>query len=95
MDIREKDVIEINFTEELLEMWTKEYMRKHPRTKKKPIQFSSHPSLNTWIILRRPMMNSLKQRWASFTAFVVDYYGLRDLGVSKCTLKYNVSKDSK
>ena len=94
-DDREKDVIEIEFTEELLEMWTKEYMKKHPRTKKKPIQFSSHPSLNTWIILRRPMMNSLKQRWANFTEYVVDYYGLRDLGISKCKLTYIVYKDSK
>lgn len=94
-DKREKDIIEVEFTEELLEMWTKEYMKKHPKTKKKPIQFSSHPSLNTWIILRRPLMNSLKQKWANFTEFVVDYYKLRDLGISKCKCKYIVFKDSK
>lgn len=94
-DLREKDEIVIEFTEEMLSEWTKEYMKKHPRTKKKPIQFSSHPSLNTWIILRRPMMNTLKQRWANFTEFVVDHYKLRDLGISKCKCKYIVFKDSK
>lgn len=94
-DNREKDEIIIEFTEELLEEWTKEYMKKHPKTKKKPIQFSTHPSLNTWIILRRPMMNSLKQKWANFTEFVVNYYGLKDLGISKCKCKYVVFKDSK
>lgn len=94
-DLREKDEIVVEFTEELLKEWTKRYMKKHPKTKKKPIQFSNHPSLNTWIILRRPMMNALKQKWANFTEFVVDYYGLRDLGISKCKCKYIVFKDSR
>ena len=94
-DKRQKDEIIVEFTEELLSSWTKQYIESHPKTKKKPIQFSSHPSLNTWIILRRPIMNSLKQKWANFTEFVVDYYGLRDLGISKCKCKHIVFKDSK
>ena len=91
-DNREKDVIEIEFTEELLEMWTKEYMKKHPRTKNKPIVSPIHESINVWSIMRRPMMNSLKQRWKEFGKFVVDYYGLADLGISKCKCKYIVHK---
>lgn len=94
-DKREKEIIEIEFTEDLLNIWTDKYMKKHPRAKKKPLQFSSHPSLNTWIILKRPSMNALKQKWADFTEFVVDYYGLRDLGIKKCKCRYIVFKDSK
>lgn len=41
------------------------------------------------------MMNALKQKWADFTEFVIDYYKLRDLGISKCKCKYIVFKDSK
>lgn len=87
-------IIEIEFTEELLEIWAKEYMKKHPRTKKKPIKNSKHPSINVWSIMRRPMMNVLKQNWADFTEFVVDFYGLRDLGISKCKCKYIVYKET-
>ena len=87
-DKREKEIIEIEFTEDLLNICTDKYMKKHPRAKKKPLQFSSHPSLNTWIILKRPSMNALKQKWADFTEFVVDYYGLRDLGIKKCKCRY-------
>ena len=92
MDIRGKEVIEITFTEELLGMWAEEYMKKHPRTKKKPITSPIHESINVWSIMRRPMMNSLKQKWKEFGEFVVDYYGLADLGISKCKCKYIVHK---
>lgn len=86
------NVVEIEFTEELLEQWTKEYFKKHPKSKKKPIKDSKHPSINTWSIMRRPMMNVLKQNWANFVEFVVDYYGYRDLGISHCKCKYIVYK---
>lgn len=92
MDKREKDVVEIEFTEELLDMWTKEYMKKYPKTKKKPIASPIHESINVWSIMRRPMMNGLKQKWKDFGKFVVDYYELADLGISKCKCKYIVHK---
>ncbi len=94
MDIREKDEITIEFTEDLLDMWTKEYFKKHPRAKKKPIKSPSHDSLNTWIILRRPMMNLLKQNWKSFGQFVVEKHGLTNLGISKCKCRYVVYRDT-
>lgn len=80
----------IEFTEELLESWTKEYFKKHPRSKKKPIDKPSHPSLNKWIILQRITMNKLKQDWKDFVVYVVGYYGLEDLGISSCKCKYVV-----
>lgn len=80
----------IEFTEDLLESWTKEYFKKHPRSRKKPIDNPSQPSLNKWIILQRISMNKLKQDWKDFTMYVVNHYGLNDLGISRCKCKYVV-----
>lgn len=85
--------VTISFTEELLEEWTNDvYFKKHPRAKNKPIKSPIHESINVWSILRRPTMNSLKQRWKDFGKFVVDKYGLCDLGISKCKCKYIIHK---
>ena len=65
-------IIEIEFTEELLEKWTKLYFKEHPRAKKRPIKNPSHPSINEWCVLKRQAMNSLKQNWKSFTIFVIE-----------------------
>lgn len=88
------NIIEIEFTEELLEEWTKKYFKKHPKSKKRPIQSSKHPSINVWSIMRRPMMNTLKKNWADFVEFCVDYYGYRDLGICHCKCKYIVYKST-
>ena len=82
--MQKKKEIKIIFTPELLEEWTKVYLKKHPRTKKKPIAKPIHESLNAWTIMRRPMANALKQKWKEFVQYCVDYYGLNDLGISKC-----------
>ena len=94
-DERQKDTIVIEFTEELLELWTKDYFKKHPRARKKPLETPAQISLNRWIILRRMMMNKLKQDYKDFTKFVVEYYGLQDLGISKCKCRYVVFRQTK
>lgn len=95
MDIREKDEITIEFTEDLLDMWTKEYFKKHPRSKKEPIQTPAQCSLNKWIILQRITMNKLKQDYKDFVKFVVSYYGLENLGISKCKCRYITYRKTK
>ena len=94
-DERQKDKIVIEFTEELLELWTKDYFKKHPRARKKPIDTPAQPSLNKWIILRRLSMNKLKQDYKDFVKFVVEYYGLQDLGISKCKCRYVVFRETR
>lgn len=94
-DIRQKDTISIEFTEELLEEWTKIYFKKHSRARKKPIETPANPSLNKWIILRRISMNKLKQDYKDFTKFVISHYRLEDLGISKCKCKYITYKKTK
>lgn len=87
--------IEIEFTEKLLEEWTKDYFKKHPRAKKRPIEKPSHPSINKWCILKRQAMNSLKQNWKDFSIFVIEFYGLQNLNIKKCKCKYIVYRDTK
>lgn len=92
-DSRQKDIISIKFTEELLEEWiNKVYFKKHPKAKNKPINSAVHESLNTWTIMRRPMANSLKQKWKEFGKFVAEKNGLLDLGIKKCKCKYIAHK---
>lgn len=92
-DLRQKDIISIEFTEELLEEWiNKVYFKKHPKAKNKPISSAVHESLNTWTIMRRPMANSLKQKWKEFGKFVIEKNGLLDLGIKKCKCKYIAHK---
>ena len=90
-----KDIIEIDFTEELLEEWIKEYFKQHPRATKRPIKYSSHPSINEWCVLKRPEMNSLKQHWKEFTIFLVKHYELEDLHIKKCKCEYIIYQPTK
>ena len=90
IDAREKSTITIEFTQELLNEWLKLYFKKHPRAKKIPIETPAQPSLNKWIILMRPEMNTLKQNYKDFCAYVVQKCGLEMLGISKCKCRYMV-----
>ncbi len=44
----------------LVDEYCEYYFKLHPKAKKKPIEKPMHPSLNTWMILPRIQMNSLK-----------------------------------
>lgn len=87
-----KDKIVIEFTEELLEEWTKIYFKKHPRARKKPIDNCIHPSINKWCILPRISMNSLKHRWGEFTQYVLEQQGKTMLGINKCKVEVIIHK---
>ena len=91
----EEDKVPIEFTEELLKKWTDLYFKKHKTARKIPIETPAQPSLNKWIILRRPMMNALKQKYKDFVKFVVDYYGLTDLGISECKCRFITYRKTK
>ena len=49
------------------------YFKLHPKAKKKPIAHPYHPSINTWMILQRMAMNTLKQQWKDFIIWYVNY----------------------
>jgi hypothetical protein len=95
IDIREKDVITIEFTQELLDEWLSIYFKKHPRARKQPIEAPSQPSINKWSILPRISMNKLKQDYKDFGTYVVKHYGLEMLGISKCKCRYTTYVSTK
>lgn len=43
--------------------YEKHYFKMHPKASKKPIETPYHPTINQWMIMKRPIMNALKQRW--------------------------------
>ena len=64
-----ENYIKLILDNDLLEKYNEYYFKIHPRAKKKPIEKPRHPSLNTWIILPRIQMNTLKQKWKDFCIF--------------------------
>lgn len=62
------------------------YFKKHPKAKKKPIDNPYHPSINQWMIMKRPMMNTLKQRWKDFMIWLIDNQGYSNLHINKCEM---------
>ena len=58
------------------------------KEKKRIIEKPWHPSLNKWIILRRPSMNNLKQQWKEYGVWLINYYGLANLNIEKCVITF-------
>ena len=94
-DIREKPIITIEFTQQLLDEWLKIYFKKHPKARKIPIETPAQPSLNKWIILQRISMNKLKQDYKDFGTYCIHHYGLEMLGISKCKCRYTTYNSTK
>lgn len=65
--------------QKLVDEYNTIYKKKNPRTRKPAIEKPKHPSINEWMILRRPMMNALKQRWKAFVVWLVKKYGYENL----------------
>ena len=57
-----ENYIKLILDNKALERYNTYYFLEHPRAKKKPIEKPYHPSINTWCILPRIQMNTLKQK---------------------------------
>ena len=64
------------------------YFKIHTRANKKPIEHPYHPTINTWMIMKRPMMNAQKQKWKDFTIWFIDWKGYTNLHINKCEMKF-------
>ena len=80
--------IKLEFDEETLRRYEEYYFQQHPKAKKKPIAHPYHESINTWMIMKRPMMNALKQRWKEFIVWFVDDQGYTNLHIKRCEMIY-------
>ena len=80
----------ISDDETLNKYYDEYYFKKYKKRKKRIIEKPWHPSLNKWIILRRPSMNNLKQQWKEYGVWQINYYRLANLNIEKfvITFKY-------
>lgn len=69
--------------------YERHYFAVHPKARKKPIPFPYHESMNTWMIMKRPMMNALKQRWKDFIVWFVQSQGYANLHIDKCDVCFD------
>jgi hypothetical protein len=80
--------LQLVITEQTLAEYEKYYFGLHPRAKKRPIPHPYHESINQWMIMKRPMMNALKQKWKDFIVWFVDQQGYANLRIEKCEISF-------
>jgi len=80
--------IKLTIDEEALAAYEKHYFSIHKQAKKKPIAHPYHESINQWMIMKRPMMNSLKGKWKEFIVWFIDQQGYSNLRIDKCELVF-------
>lgn len=77
-------------TNDVLSAYNEYYFEMYPRRKKVPISNPFHESINTWMIMRRPMMNALKQKWKDFIKWFVESQGYANLHIERCDVSQKV-----
>lgn len=70
--------INIVIDNSVIDEYAEYYFKQHPRARKKPIERPTIPSLNTWIIMPRPQMNALKQKYKEFGIWLINKLGLQN-----------------
>lgn len=83
---REKDRYNLVIDNSVLEEYNRYYFLQHPKAKKKPIAHPYHESINVWMIMKRPMMNALKQKWKDFIKWYITQLGFSELHIDKCEI---------
>ncbi|WP_125140599.1 RusA family crossover junction endodeoxyribonuclease [Clostridium transplantifaecale] len=71
-----------------LAAYEKYYFLKHPKATKNPIKNPYHESINTWMIMKRPIMNHLKRQWKDFIVWFIENQGYTNLHIEKCDMKF-------
>ena len=66
--------------------YEKYYFELYKRRKKKPINNPWHPSVNQWMIMKRSMMNALKQAWKDFIVWFIKNQGYENVKINKCEM---------
>lgn len=75
------------FDLDTIEKYAQHYFREHPKARKYPISHPYHPSINEWMIMKRPAMNALKQKWKDFMVWLVNSQGYANLRIEQCDIE--------
>ncbi len=81
-------MIKLTIDNKTLEEYNKYYFRIHAKAKNRSIKEPYHPTINTWMILKRPMMNALKQKWKDFIIWFINNQGYANLHIEKCEMEF-------
>lgn len=73
----------------VLKRYEEYYFSIHTKAKKKPIPRPYHESINVWMIMKRPAMNALKQKWKDFIVWFINNQGYSNLRIEKCDLSFS------
>ena len=84
------NIITLVIDNNVLDLYNQYYFTIHPKAKKHPIKHPYHESINTWMILKRPAMNSLKQKWKDFIKWFVNEQGYANLHIEKCEISQTI-----
>lgn len=79
--------ITIVLDSDLVSEYTKHYFAEHPRASKAPISGPTHPSINQWMVLQRQAMNTLKQKWKDFSAWVAHKFDYAGMLIECCSIE--------
>lgn len=85
-----EDTILLTIDNNTLSRYEEYYFSIHTKAYKKPIQHPYHESINVWMIMRRPMMNALKQKWKDFICYFIKERGYSNLRIDKCEIHQTV-----
>ena len=83
-------IIKLVIDNDAVERYNQYYFSVHTKATKKPILHPYHESINTWMIMKRPMMNALKQKWKNFICYFVEEQGYSNLNINKCEITQTV-----
>lgn len=73
----------------VMERYYDVYFELHPRAQKVPLPYPYHESINKWMIMKRPMMNALKQKWKDFIVWFVNAQGYANLRITRCDIEFH------
>ncbi len=82
--------IVLRIDDSALERYDEFYFKKHPTAKKRPLKHPYHESINVWMIMKRPMMNALKQKWKDFIKWFAEEQGYSNLHIENCEIEQTV-----
>lgn len=84
------EVITMVIDNETLDRYSEAYFALHPRAHIRPIKQPFHESINQWMIMKRPMMNGLKQKWKDFICWFVNEQGYSNLRIKRCEIAQKI-----
>lgn len=82
--------IQLTIDNSVLERYNKYYFSLHPKAHVPPIKQPYHESINAWMVMRRPAMNNLKQKWKDFIKWLVEEQGYSNLHIERCEISQNI-----